>query len=983
MNKLLLFLTLLFATTAVSAQTTGSIKGKITDKEDGSPLPGVNVIIKGTSFGGATDFDGNFELKNIRPGEYALEFSFLGYERVLMTGIKVSAGKVTEANVALGVEVLTGSDEVVVIGEKPIFDVEKSSSGTSVSRTEIEAAPVRRVEDVVGQQSGVTKDPTGLYIKGGRAYETGFVVDGVSAQDPLSGTGFGLDVGAGSIASVDVVTGGVGAEYGDVTSGVVSVKTQDGGDKYSGFVSHKRDNPGSNTSASQNFFFDIWEMNFGGPSLLFEKLLPSIGLDLPGKFTFFASGQMSWQDEFTKVAADSVRSSIIDNAFWSPRQDNRWNGMLKLTWNVKPGLKIQGAYQRSLTVNQNRNMLLITDANVQVQPGFQFPFMQNLNNANTFAASTVLSYLKLTHSISKSAYYDLQASRLFTRLRVDANGRSWRPQNVEGELDPESIVTYPVTEFLTPRDFMYVLAGPGYINNGGLATLWHDHYAEEYTFKGSFTKLYNKNQNQFVVGFESKLQDYQWIDLTRPWVGAPILIGTDSNGQPVYSETQRLGESSDIWQVEPRRGAIYINNQIRYQGLIANVGLRYEYWAPGKYVDDAVENPQAPIPDVIRQAYKDDTFAFGGLRYKARLLPKLSVSFPVRENQVLFFNYGHSTRVPHPSFVYAGLDPFYQNRSFLPNLGNPNLNPEVSINYEIGLRNQITANDALNISAFWNDRYDFVTSERITIIDVTGRESERAFRVNGDFARSRGVEATYIKRYKDWFRGNLAVTYSRAEGLNSTNSEGLQQIIVGGQAIGNNVETPLAWDRPWDIKSSFTFTYNRKNDPLLGVRYLNNLQLFISSNWRSGIRYTPNILRGFQPDPAGSGDVWRPIYERDPNPEARFSKVGPWWWIVDMNLQKTFWVRKTRFVGFLEITNLLNRKNVIIVNPVTGKGYRTDYPTDSDALAALRSDRSYDVPSGVRDPRYLDPRDNSLPGYENPANFLEQRHVVFGLSMRF
>jgi outer membrane receptor protein involved in Fe transport len=973
----------LLATVPVFAQQSGSIKGRITDKDDGSSLPGVNIIIKGTSFGTASDLDGNFELKNIRPGEYALEFSFLGYERVLMTGIRVTAGKATEITVALGVEVLKGADEVVVIGEKPIFDVEKSRSGVSVSRSEIEAAPVRRVEDVVGQQSGVTKDPTGLYIKGGRAYETGFVVDGVSAQDPLSGTGFGLDLGAGSIASVDVVTGGVGAEYGDVTSGVVSVRTQDGGDKYSGFISHKRDNPGRNTKAPQNFFFDIWEMNFGGPSILFEKLLPSIGLDLPGKFTFFASGQISMQDEFTKVSADQVRTSILKSTLWSPRQDNRWNGMLKLTWNVKPGLKIQGAYQRSLSVNQNRNMLLITDANVQVAPGFQFPFMQNLDNANTYAAATFLSYVKLTHSVSKSSFYDLQVSRLFTRLRVDANGRNWRPTNVEGELDPESIVTWPIVEFMTPRDFMYVLAGPGYVNNGGLATLWHDHFAEEYTTRGTYTKLYNNRQNQLVLGFESKLQDYQWIDITRPWVGAPILIGNDSNGQPVFSETQRLGESSDIWNVQPRRGAFWISNQIRYQGLIANIGMRYEYWAPGKYVDNAVNNPQAPIPDIVRQSYKEDTFKFGNLRYKARLLPKLSVSFPVRENQVLFFNYGHATRVPHPSFVYAGLDPFYQNRSFLPNLGNPNLNPEVSINYEIGLRNQITSNDALNVSAFWNDRYDFVTSERITIIDATNRESERAFRVNGDFARSRGIEATYIKRHKDWFRGNLAVTYSRAEGLNSTNSEGLQQIIVGGQAIGNNVETPLAWDRPWDIKSSFTFIYNRKNDPLFGIRHLNNMQLFISSNWRSGIRYTPTILRGYQQDPTGQGIQWRPIYERDPDPNKRFSKVGPWWWMVDLNFQKTFFVGKTRFVGFLEITNLLNRKNVIIVNPVTGLGYRTDYPTSSEALAALRTDRRYDVPGGVRDPRYLDPRDNSLPGYENPANFLEQRHVVFGLSMKF
>jgi len=52
-------------------------------------------------------------------------------------------------------------------------------------------------------------------------------------------------------------------------------------------------------------------------------------------------------------------------------------------------------------------------------------------------------------------------------------------------------------------------------------------------------------------------------------------------------------------------------------------------------------------------------------------------------------------------------------------------------------------------------------------------------------------------------------------------------------------------------------------------------------------------------------------------------------------------------------------------------------------LMALRSDRSYDVPSNVRDPRYLDPTDNNLPAYDNPANYIEQRHLMVGVSIRF
>jgi len=961
----------------VKAQT-GSIEGVVIDKTTGETLPGVNVVVKGTRFGAATDPDGHYLISNIRNGQYNLEFRYVGYETLLVTGIKVKSNETKKVDIKIAQKVLTTDQEVVVIGEKPIFDVEKSNSSTTVSKAEIQAAPVSRVQDVVGMQAGVIKDPSGIYIKGGRAYETGYVVDGVSAQDPLAGTGFGLDLGSNSFSSVNVITGGVGAEYGDVTSGVVDVKTQDGGKSYSGYLSHRRDNFGSDNTNQWNFFSDTYEFSLGGPSILLEKVLPKIGINLPGWFSFFASGQINLSDGFTKNPASKVHTSLTNNDFWSPREDNRWNGMLKFTWHIKPSMKLQASYQRSLTINQNTRMLQITGNDVQIKPGYQFFFQNSPDNANTFAHESILSYVKWTHTLSSSSFYQVQFSRLFTRLRADANGRYWRPDSVDGEYDASSIVTPPATEFDTGQDFRYVLPGPGLANNGGLAPLWHDHFAEELTLKSSLTKFFREKQDRLNIGFEMKFQDYQWIDITRPWVGAPIQI------QPgVFSESSRLGESSDIWHVKPKRGALYANDQIRYRGLIANIGGRLEYWYPGNYVDQAVNNPDSPIPDAIREAYKKNTHKLFGNRFKMWLLPKLSVSFPVRENQVLFFNYGHSARVPHPSYVYAGLDPYYQDRSFLAELGNPNLNPEVDISYEIGLRNQITSNDALNISAFWRDKYDFITTQSIIIPDATGRETQRAFRINGDYARVRGVDVTYLKRYRHWFQGNVSISYSLAEGLNSTNDEALQNILVGGQNVGNNVETPLAWDRPWDIKGQFIFTYDRKSKPLFGFKPLNQMKLFLSGYWRSGIRYTPYDFKGYSTNPVTGKNDWKPIYERSDNPADRYSKVGTPWFNIDMSLQKWFRLDKMKFTAFMEVTNMFNGKNPAIINPVTGKAYRTDYPADPEKLKELRNDRSYDVPSNVRDPRYLDPRDNSIPSYLNPANFLAQRHIMFGLSLNF
>ena len=302
---------------------------------------------------------------------------------------------------------------------------------------------------------------------------------------------------------------------------------------------------------------------------------------------------------------------------------------------------------------------------------------------------------------------------------------------------------------------------------------------------------------------------------------------------------------------EPKRGAIFVTDKIRYNGLIANIGARLEYWAPGRYVDNAVNNALDPtslstIPAFVAQNYLDSSTEIFGLRYKFRFLPKINVSFPVRENQVLFFNYGHSTRIPHPSHIYAGLDPFYQDQSDLPDLGNPNLTQRlISLTkLDLGIKSPLMMHLML---LHFGDKYDFVTTQSIRVQDVDGRNVSKAFRINGDYARSRGVELSYIKRYKDLIRGQLSFTYSRAEGLSSTNDDNLNAINAN-QNIGSNVETPLAWDRPFDIKGNITFTYDRPQG-LFGWSALNDFQIFLSGVWRSGTRYTPMEFIGLQRNP--------------------------------------------------------------------------------------------------------------------------------------
>jgi hypothetical protein len=182
MNKYVItFLILLFGFNGITfAQSTGSLVGTVLEEGTNEPLTGVNILIRGTSFGAASDFDGNFAIRNIRPGEYDIEVTYIGFERLLFTAIRITAGETSRLDIKLKEQILSIGEDVVVIGERPIFDIEQSSTTSRISRDQIQAASLRRVDDVVGQQAGVIRDPTGVYIRGGRAYETGFVVDGVS-----------------------------------------------------------------------------------------------------------------------------------------------------------------------------------------------------------------------------------------------------------------------------------------------------------------------------------------------------------------------------------------------------------------------------------------------------------------------------------------------------------------------------------------------------------------------------------------------------------------------------------------------------------------------------------------------------------------------------------------------------------------------------------------------------------------------------------
>lgn len=959
---IILFTIIIGMLTGIHAQTaTGTLEGVVLDEKTGEVLEGATVTLIGTYLGAYADENGKFRVGNIKPGQYTVRVSYLSYAEKQLTGVDIQSGSTTQLTVKMiSLEASLGT--VVIEGERNMIDLESGRSEVKIGQDQLKDMNTRDVQSVVALQAGVSRTPDGLQIRGSRVYETQYLIDGINASDKLAGTGFGVDVNTTAIQEVHVITGGAGPEFGDGTSGVISTKIREGSNVFQTGGNYLRDNLrfGSyfNNRASQpehrhsgmSWNTDIFNTYISGPIL-------------KDKVFYFMGGSMERSDEFMSNTlrkenpgylgiANRLNSSLIpdsgllSDAFWAPRQDNKWSGTVKLTWQVKPGMKISVTQQNSLNINQNTRSLQIIGNDAIMTPGFQYVFSQNMDNASTYTHRSSLTVVNYKWVLGSQWAMDITLGRSFINLRADANGRPFRPSTVSQIYDPSSIVTHPVEVFNPGDSVAYVFPGPGFVNNGGISTLWHDHYASEYTIRPKFSWMSSGKTHYMTFGWEHIEQDYQWADVTRPWIGAPIRIN-----DTLTIPSTRLGTSSDVWRVKPATGGVFYNDQIRYKGIIADLGLRFMYWAPGAFADKSVSDPNAPVTEGVRAQYRKQTILLGNRGFKARLLPRLNVTFPVSDNHTLYFNYSHSTRLPHPRFVYAGLDPLYQNRSFLSNLGNPAINPEVSVSYEVGLKSQISANWVLEMTAFYKDQYDFIVSRSLLIEDRSGRLVTKNFYINQDYARIRGVELSVNRRVSKWLRLNANAAYQIATGKSNTAAESALQIRTTGNITATK-EQYLAWDRPLDLKFAGIIKTD-SNFTMLGIP-MHNFRIFVSATWKSGLRYTPVRESGREPD-------GRPIYEMIP--DQPYGKVGaPWFW-TDIKVSRDFMIRKKQGISITaEIRNVFNNYNAAIVNPVTGRGYRKGDP----------------LPNSYRDPNYANPRDFGLPPFD-PSRWLEPRHFLIGI----
>lgn len=230
MKRLKLFAVIVSMATinGLLAQETGIIKGTLTD-EKGKNMPFVTValledstIIKSTT----TDDNGDFTVKQLTPGFYELQFSFMGYKPKKIKGIEVTANQTSYVykTMSPGNEILTTVEVFSEKWEKPIINGTYSTvTNITIDQIENMAAPKNDIIAILTALTpGVLATPDGkdIYMRGSRSGSTAYYIDG----NKIIGS---PDVPGLGISGMEILTGGVPAEYGDCTGGLVIITTKD------------------------------------------------------------------------------------------------------------------------------------------------------------------------------------------------------------------------------------------------------------------------------------------------------------------------------------------------------------------------------------------------------------------------------------------------------------------------------------------------------------------------------------------------------------------------------------------------------------------------------------------------------------------------------------------------------------------------------------------------------------------------------------
>jgi outer membrane receptor protein involved in Fe transport len=423
MVKRILTLIMVFAVAFSYGQTRpGSIKGTVKDKRTGEVIPFATVIVKDKDVviaTGTTDFDGKYNINPVNAGVYNLTCNFIGYADFNLNGVTVYSGKPKVINFNMTVE-STMIQEVTVTAQEELIETGKTSE--IVSSEEIKNLPYRNLSQIVGTTAGVfQQDGSGSFnVRGSRSSTNVIFIDGVKVRGDVN-------LPRDAILQTEVITGGVPAQYGDVTGGVISTTTKGPAPYYFG------SSEVLTSSVFDPYHYNLGALTLGGPIIRNKKTgQPIVGFLLASEFQYNRDGSprslTTWKVNDDKLAelqanplvpassgfgvlnaADFLTQSDLSSQNYREnvaRTAVRVSGNLKFVTSEKTTLTLGGRYN----MNQGRN-------------GSRFNELMNYaNNSESFAQdwSTYLRFQQRfgnpsdsSNSLIRNAFYTIQMD--FTR----------------------------------------------------------------------------------------------------------------------------------------------------------------------------------------------------------------------------------------------------------------------------------------------------------------------------------------------------------------------------------------------------------------------------------------------------------------------------------------------------------------------------------------------------------------------------------------
>ena len=423
MVKRILTLIMVFAVAFSYGQTRpGSIKGTVKDKRTGEVIPFATVIVKDKDVviaTGTTDFDGKYNINPVNAGVYNLTCNFIGYADFNLNGVTVYSGKPKVVNFNMTVE-STMIQEVTVTAQEELIETGKTSE--IVSSEEIKNLPYRNLSQIVGTTAGVfQQDGSGSFnVRGSRSSTNVIFIDGVKVRGDVN-------LPRDAILQTEVITGGVPAQYGDVTGGVISTTTKGPAPYYFGSSEILT------SSVFDPYHYNLGALTLGGPIIRNKKTgQPIVGFLLASEFQYNRDGSprslTTWKVKDDKLAELQANPLVpassgfgVLNAADFLRQEDlspqnyrenvartavRVSGNLKFVTSEKTTLTIGGRYN----MNQGRN-------------GSRFNELMNYaNNSESFAQdwSTYVRFQQRfgnpsdsSNSLIRNAFYTIQMD--FTR----------------------------------------------------------------------------------------------------------------------------------------------------------------------------------------------------------------------------------------------------------------------------------------------------------------------------------------------------------------------------------------------------------------------------------------------------------------------------------------------------------------------------------------------------------------------------------------